>query len=94
MNQPNEITYKNTLYAATALFVFLMCAATSSLSFEHRGPEHRVKSEVTLPTTASEIEPITHIGRFVVTPSGAHFVSASATSQVELAPRAKLQGAL
>lgn len=72
MDQSKNNLYKNSLYLATGIFVFLMCAATSSPA--HSQP---VKSDTVAATHAREIAAL---GRFVVTPSTTHFVAPSPTT--------------
>ena len=69
MDQSKTSLYKNSLYLATGIFVFLMCAATSS-------PAHvrHSKSDTVASTNAGEI---VTLGRFVVTPSTTQFIAPS-----------------
>ena len=69
MDQSKTSLYKNSLYLATGIFVFLMCAATSSPAHVHHGKSDNVPS-----TNASEI---VALGRVVVTPSTTQFIAPS-----------------
>ena len=85
MDQSKTSLYKNTLYLASGIFVFLMFAATTSPARVHPAKPSVVAS--TAPDIAT-------LGRFVGTPSATHFVSASSSATGQQSRAANASGAL
>ena len=85
MNQSKTRLYKNTLYLASGIFVFLMFAATTSPARVHPAKPGVV---------ASAAPEIATLGRFVVTPSATHFVAAPPPATGQQSRTASASGAL
>ena len=86
MDKSNEKLYRKTLFAASGVFIVLMCIATTARALVPHSETHtptasvavEAKTELTYEVTNEVANEVTNIGRFVVTPSSASFVSAPA----------------
>ena len=77
MDKSNESLYRKTLLATSGVFILLMCVATTSRALVPHSETYSRTSSESLETKTE----ITNLGRFVVTPSSASFISAPAETR-------------
>lgn len=78
MDNSNESLYRKALYAAFSVFVLVMCAATTARALPPQSEARATTTSVSIAAKTEFTNEVTNLGRFVVTPSSASFISAPA----------------
>ena len=80
MDHSNENFYRKALYAAFGVFVLAMCAATTARAVPPHSETRTMTTSVAIEAKTIAANEMTTLGRFVVTPTSARFISAPAAT--------------